>query len=409
MIKRLVVAILLLAVAALAVTAVGCGDALPGDAVAKVGDVVILKSDFDQRVQEFATQYSVTPKEEDPEGWADFERDVLEYLVTYECVVKKAVDLNITVTDDDVQKEIDSIVSLYYQGDQEAFNTDLANNNLTLEQLKMNYKESMLMQKVYEKATEGVTTVPDDKIAAYYEQNKDKYYQEETRATRHILIRPGTPVTNPPTTTTTVPWGSSTTTSEVTTTTSSSTTTTSELTDADWNAALATANEVRAKLEAGGDWTELAAEYSDDPSTAVKGGELGNVSKNQMVPEFEESVFSLKVDEISQPVKSSYGYHIIEVTAINEAKQFTLDDSTVKDDITNTLLKELKSEAWQKWLTEAKAEIGVVYQKGLEPTTTSTAATTSSTGTAATTVAPDTTTTAGGETIGGETTTTAKP
>jgi foldase protein PrsA len=414
-----VVAILLLAVAALAVTAAGCGGALPGDAVAKVGDVVILKSDFDKRVQDFASQYSVTPKEEDPEGWADFERDVLEYLVTYECVVKKAGDLNVTVTDDEVQKEIDSIVQTYYNGDQAAFETDLSNNKLTVEQLKLNYKESMLMQKVYEKVTEGVTTVPEDRIAAYYEQNKDKYYTEETRTTRHILIRPGTSATNPPTTTTTEPWGSSTTTSAVTTTTSSSTTTTSELTDADWSAALATAKEVRAKLEDGGDWKELAAEYSDDPSTAVNGGELGNVSKGQMVPEFEDSVFSLKLNEISQPVKSSYGYHIIQVTAINDAKQYTLDDQTVKDDITSTLLNELKTEAWRKWLADTKAEIGVVYQKGLEPTTT-TAATTVTTNTSATTgtgtndttvttVAPDTTTTAGGETIGGETTTTAKP
>ena len=54
------------------------------------------------------------------------------------------------VTDADVQTEIDSIITSYYGGDQEKFNTDLTTNNMTLDQLKQNYRESMLMQKVYE-------------------------------------------------------------------------------------------------------------------------------------------------------------------------------------------------------------------------------------------------------------------
>ena len=137
------------------------------------------------------------------------------------------------------------------------------------------------------------------------------------------------------------------------------------------------ANEVRAKLEAGGDWTKLAAEYSDDPSTKDTGGDLGDVSKGTMVQEFEDSVFSLKVDEISQPIKTTYGYHVIQVTAINEAKQYPLEE--VKDDITSNLLSTKKSDAWAKWVDDTKVEIGVVYQKGMEPTTTTTAAPTDTT------------------------------
>ena len=132
--------------------------------------------------------------------------------------------------------------------------------------------------------------------------------------------------------------------------------------------------EVRAKLEAGGDWTKLAAEYSDDPSTPDTGGDLGDVSKGTMVQEFEDSVFSLKLDEISQPVKTTYGYHVIQVTAINAAKQYPLEE--VKDDITSNLLMTKKSDAWTKWVDDTKAEIGVVYQKGMEPTTTTTGSST---------------------------------
>ena len=402
MTKRVVVAILVLALVVLAGVAVGCGGGISSDAVAKVGKTLILKADFDKRVQEFATQYSVTPKEEDPEGWAQFEGDVLQYLITYELVSQKAVELTIAVTDADVQTEIDSIITSYYGGDQEKFNTDLTTNNMTLDQLKQNYRESMLMQKVYENVTANITTVPEEDILAYYNANQANYFEDETRTVRHILIAPGGSPTN---TTTTAPWGATTTTTSAEVTTTS---TTAAPTDADWAKALATANELRTKLEAGGDWTKLAAEYSDDPSTKDTGGDLGDVSKGTMVQEFEDSVFSLKVDEISQPIKTTYGYHVIQVTTINAAKQYPLEE--VKDDITNNLLSTEKSDAWQKWVDETKASVGVVYQKGFEPTTTTTAAPTDTTNAPTDTTAGtgDTTaTTAAGDTIG--TDTTAKP
>ncbi len=403
MAKRIVVAILLLALAVSAGALAGCGGGLSSDAVAKVGDTLILKSDFDTRVQEFAKQYTVTPKAEDPEGWAKFELDVLEYLVTYQLAAQKAVEYELAVTDEDVQTEVDTIITTYYAGDQEAFNTDLQTNNMTLDQLKLNYKESMLMQKVYEKVTEGITTVPDADLQASYDENKATYFQDETRVVRHILIAPGGPATNPTTTSTTEPWGATTTTLGATTTTESTTTTVvGEPTDADWASALATAEEVRAALQAGGEWADVAAEYSDDPSTKDAGGELGDVYKGQMVQEFEDSVFSLKVEDISAPIKTTYGYHIIQVTAVNAAKQYTLDE--VKEEISSNLLSEMKTKAWQKWVEDTKAELGVEYQTGMEPVTTTTVAAPTET-----TVAPsDTTaTTAAGETIG--TDTTAKP
>ena len=129
------------------------------------------------------------------------------------------------------------------------------------------------------------------------------------------------------------------------------------------------------------------------------------VSKGQMVPEFDESVFSLAKDEISQPIKSSYGYHIIQVTEITEAKQYTLDE--VKEDISSTLVNEKKGEVWQEWLDSIRTKLGVVFKAGMEPTTTTTAATTetttsggaTTTNTPATTAGEATTTTQAGSTI----------
>ncbi len=73
----------------------------------------------------------------------------------------------------------------------------------------------------------------------------------------------------------------------------------------------ATAELVKSKLDAGEDFAELAKEYSQDPATADNGGDLGYFTRGQMVKEFEDTAFSLNVGEISAPVQSSYGYHII--------------------------------------------------------------------------------------------------
>ena len=74
-----------------------------------------------------------------------------------------------------------------------------------------------------------------------------------------------------------------------------------------------TAEEVKAKLDKGGDFAALAKEYSTDTGTAANGGDLGWFSTGEMVPEFETAAAKLKKDEISKPVKSEFGYHIIQL------------------------------------------------------------------------------------------------
>lgn len=351
MIRKVIVAVLLLVLAVMAGTLAGCGGELPNDAVAKVGDTPIEEDAFDQRVEEFSAQYGYTEDALGAEDWQAFKLDVLDYLITYEMAVQKAEDYGVSVTDEDVQEEIDLIITTYYDGDEAAFTEELTAADMTVEDLKASYKESMFMQKVYEQVTKDVTDVPDEEIASYYEENKDGYFVDETRVTRHILIAPGS---NQDDTTTTTAAGE--------------TTTTTELTDADWDDALALAKEVRTKLVAGGDWTELAAEYSDDTGSAENGGELGAVGKGRMVPEFEEAVFSLEKDEISEPVKSAYGYHIIQVTEITDAYQRTVDE--VKDEITSALLSQKQAEAWRAWIEATKTELKVVYREDMQTTTT---------------------------------------
>jgi peptidyl-prolyl cis-trans isomerase D len=78
------------------------------------------------------------------------------------------------------------------------------------------------------------------------------------------------------------------------------------------------AEDVLQKLRAGADFAEMAKEYSEDPGSAKNGGDLGFFTKGRLVPEFEEAAFAMKVGEVSDLVRTQYGYHIIKVEEIRE-------------------------------------------------------------------------------------------
>ncbi len=105
--------------------------------------------------------------------------------------------------------------------------------------------------------------------------------------------------------------------------------------------ALALALEIRQRLLDGEDFAELARQYSDDPGSADQGGDLGWVGRGRFVPEFEEVAFQLEVGAISEPVRTSFGYHIIQV--------LEKDPERPKDP---GQLEQEKDQAFQEWLQE---------------------------------------------------------
>lgn len=121
----------------------------------------------------------------------------------------------------------------------------------------------------------------------------------------------------------------------------------------------ALAKQVRAKVVQGEQsFEQLAKEYSADPSVQNNGGNLGFFDKSRMVPEFSEMAFSLKVGDVSQPVKSQFGWHIIQVLEKRPAK--TLEFSEVKDSLMRKAEQSFKREARGKKLNET------VYTPGLK-------------------------------------------
>ncbi|MEC2469154.1 peptidylprolyl isomerase, partial [Bacillus cereus] len=75
-----------------------------------------------------------------------------------------------------------------------------------------------------------------------------------------------------------------------------------------------TAKEIKEKLNSGEDFAAVAKQYSEDPGSKEKGGELSEFGPGMMVKEFEDAAYKLEVGQLSEPVKSSFGYHIIKLT-----------------------------------------------------------------------------------------------
>ena len=125
-----------------------------------------------------------------------------------------------------------------------------------------------------------------------------------------------------------------------------------------------TAKEVKEELEKGEDFAKLAKKYSTDTSNKEDGGNLGTFSAGAMVPEFEEAAYSLKVGEISDPVQTDFGFHIIEVLDRKEVEEDigTLEEN--KEDIRRQLVErqvdpEEAMEKINKLIEDAKIDIKI--------------------------------------------------
>jgi hypothetical protein len=109
--------------------------------------------------------------------------------------------------------------------------------------------------------------------------------------------------------------------------------------------------EIFRRIKAGENFSELAKKYSDDVS-AHSGGQLGVVSRETMLPEFEKAAFDLKVGEVSDIVKTINGFHIIKCD--NIIPGYTKEFKLVKPEIINILSSEKREKKYQKWMSELK-------------------------------------------------------
>lgn len=174
----------------------------------------------------------------------------------------------------------------------------------TLEIAKREILTQMAIEKVLSEV--GVT---DKEVEEYYEANKQMFNTGETVEARHILVD------------------------------------SEEL-----------AKEIIGKIEDGMSFAEAATEYSSCPSKA-EGGNLGRFGRGQMVPEFEKAAFELELGVVSEPVKTQFGYHIIEVQSKQQAETQPFDK--VKDMIKSNLVQERQNFKYMNFIDELKQKYSV--------------------------------------------------
>ncbi len=114
--------------------------------------------------------------------------------------------------------------------------------------------------------------------------------------------------------------------------------------------------EVQAALESGQSFADVAKQHSTCPSKE-NGGDLGFFGKGQMVPEFENTAFSMKVGDVSEPVKTQFGYHIIKLADKKEARELSLEE--VAPRIEQHLLHQAQNQAYSNKIADLKEEFKV--------------------------------------------------
>ena len=323
---------LLLAAAALAavtLVAAGCGDTdeVPADAVAVVDGTTITKASLEELLARAKKSYAAQQRDFPKAGTADYQtlqNQAVAYLVQREEYANEADDLGIKVSDEEITKKVDEVKKQYFQNDQKKFEAGLKQQGYTVEALREDLVSQLISQKIYENLTKSVK-VSDAELQKYYDENKTQYSVAESRAVRHILVK-----------------------------------------------TKAEADAIHSQLESGADFAKLAKESSLDPGSKDQGGKL-TVSRGQTVAPFDKAAFSLETNELSDPVKTEFGYHLIQPLAAVKAGSVT-PFAEVKAQIRTQLAEERKNKAVSDWATEIekKYKDKVTYAAGFQPPDTST-------------------------------------
>jgi len=326
--KKVIVAAVLLGLLASAFVFAACGgNGVPTGAIASVGDATVTQEQFDQIWKQAEAQYAsqagapAFPKE----GTAQYDQlkvSIIDYLVQNEVIKQQAADMKVTVT----QKQLDDRIKQVTDqvGGQKKLDALLKKQGVTTEQLKTQLEAQMLQEAVRAKVGENAK-VTAAQIKAYYDdpKNKSQFVVADSIDARHVLVKT--------------------------------------------KAEAETVQKLLAADNSDANWTKVAKKYSTDPGTKDKGGSLGSFAKGRMVPEFEKVAFSIKTGTVSAPVKTQYGWHVIEVTKKTPGSSQTLAEATPT--IEQSLKYALQTKAWDTWLAAAEKKANIKYAAGFDPKT----------------------------------------
>jgi parvulin-like peptidyl-prolyl isomerase len=311
----------------LAVFAVACGgdggsDAVPSNSVAVVGDQSISKSEFDELItyakRSYEAQKRPFPKVGTPE-YVQLRDQAMRFLVQRTQFEVKADDLDIDVSDEAVDKRIDQYIKERHKGDKKKFQAEIKSQGLSEPQARDIIRANLVQEAIFNKVTTGLK-ISDDEVKKYYDKNKAQYGTPETREVRHVLVKQ------------------------------------KPLADRLYN-----------ELRGGGNWSAVAKEHSQDPASKNKGGRM-TATKGQLVPEFEQAAFTIGNNGITKPVKTQYGWHVIQALGPVKKSKAT-PYNQVKEAIRQQLLQDKRNKEMEKWVADMRKDLNkeTQYQVGYKP------------------------------------------
>jgi parvulin-like peptidyl-prolyl isomerase len=320
----------------LVLLAAGCGGGGGGGSVSKedaavVGSDHITREVLDRRLAQAKCSYKLQKRTFPKAGSSEYQaiqQQILQNLVQRAELAQKAPEMKVSVDDAQVEKQLKAIKKQYFGGSEKRYQTELKRQCVTDAEVRDDVRANVLSDSIYKKVTAGAK-VSDADVKAYYDSHQSVYTQPETRVVRHILVKDEK-----------------------------------------------LADKLYGELKGGADFATLAKKYSQDPGSKAQGGQL-TISRGQTVPEFDKVAFALKTGETSKPVKTQFGWHIIQAEK-DATKSKKTPFAQVKEAIRQQLLQQERSSTLQKWLAGMQAEFAkkVKYATGLAPPQTTTAATT---------------------------------
>lgn len=257
-------------------------------------------------------------------------RQVVPQLLILNLSEAYARENGIRVSESEVQEEVDQAKEELAQqaeaigrgGDpEELFQEALDQLGYTESSFRGEARRSVLVRKVQEDALGDIEPTRGE-IEEVYEENRSTLFTvPEQRCMRHILFAPG---------------------------------------EED------EAERVKDQLENGGDFDELAQEYSQDPGSRERGGDLGCRPRGSgFVPEFDEAAFNAREGEIVGPIETEFGFHLIEVTEIRPEMEETLEEAT--PEIEDRLSQQRQAEAFREWAQDQLERRNVKYLPEYDP------------------------------------------
>jgi foldase protein PrsA len=281
----------------------GGGGSLSSGDVAVVAGTHITRAELDRRMQQARCSYELQkqdfPKAGSP-GYQSIQSQILQNLVQGEELAQKGRELGVSVSDQKLADQLQRLKKQYFGGSETRYRSELKRQCTTDAEVRRDVRASLLSDEIYKKVTAEVK-VTDGQALAYYNENPQTYTQPQTRVVRHILVK---------------------------------------------NKDLA--DRLYTQVTNGGDFAALAKQHSQDPGSKAQGGRL-TITKGQTVPEFDKTAFGLDTGAISKPVKTQFGWHIIEALKDTSPSK-TTPFAQVRQAIRQQLLQERRSEAVQAWL-----------------------------------------------------------